>query len=534
MNRIIRKFLGGLLTALGIFALPLTAWAEVTILHTNDVHCGVAQNLNIAQVAQYKHDLMKQNPNVLLVDAGDAIQGEPLGSLSEGAAIIRIMNSVGYDFVIPGNHEYDFGMTRFLELAPQQTCGYYSCNFLDKRTGKPVLPSYKIFTMDGKKIAFVGVTTPETLVSSTPIFFQNEDGQFIYTFCEDEDGTNLYAHIQAAVDAARAEGAQCVVLVGHLGTNGAISVWSSGAVAAHTTGINAIIDGHSHEQYSRVDKNKNGEDVVVAQTGTKLATVGKLTIHDDGTITSELVRKLPPPDPAVKAIVEEELAKVDEILGQPVGEAEIDFVTDIDGVRRVRCGETNLGDFVTDALRAAMHTDVALLNGGSFRAPILKGTVTYKSLATTFPFSNTLVVRSVSGAQLLDALELGAMNYPEENGGFMHVSGLTYTIDARIPSSVKLNAQGGFVEVTGERRVKDVMVDGEPLDLTEDYTVGGTNYIMRNGGNGITMFDGTPILRDANTSDLDAIAEFIQEQGGVVGEGYETPTGEGRITILTE
>ena len=232
--------------------------------------------------------------------------------------------------------------------------------------------------------------------------------------------------------------------------------------------------------------------------------------------------------------MDEELQKVDETLDQPVGRMEVTLETDIDGVRRVRCGETNLGDFVADAVRATLHTDVALVNGGSFRAPIPEGTVTYKSLATTFPFSNTLVVRSVSGAQLLDALELGAMNYPEENGGFMQVSGLTYTIDARIPSSVKLNEQGGFVEVAGERRVKDVMVDGEPLDLTEDYTVSGTAYIMRNGGNGITMFDGTPILRDTNISDLDAIAEFIEEQGGIVGEGYENPTGEGRITILTE
>ena len=177
MNCIIRKRLVGLFTALGLFFLPLTAWAEVVVLHTNDIHCGVAQNLHIAQLAQYKHDLMKKNPNVLLVDAGDAIQGEPLGSLTEGAAIIRIMNSVGYDFAIPGNHEYDFGMTRFLELAPQQKCGYYSCNFLDKRTGNPLLPSYKIFTLDGKKIAFVGVTTPETLISSTPVFFHNDDGK---------------------------------------------------------------------------------------------------------------------------------------------------------------------------------------------------------------------------------------------------------------------------------------------------------------------------------------------------------------------
>ena len=295
MNCIIRKRLVGLFTALGLFFLPLTAWAEVVVLHTNDIHCGVAQNLHIAQLAQYKHDLMKKNPNVLLVDAGDAIQGEPLGSLTEGAAIIRIMNSVGYDFAIPGNHEYDFGMTRFLELAPQQKCGYYSCNFLDKRTGNPLLPSYKIFTLDGKKIAFVGVTTPETLISSTPVFFQNDEGKFIYTFCEDKDGTNLYAHIQAAVDEARAEGAQFVILVGHLGTNGAISAWSSGAVASHTTGINAIIDGHSHEQYSRVDKNKNGEDVIVAQTGTKLATVGKIVIHDDGTLTSSGNCRLPIP-----------------------------------------------------------------------------------------------------------------------------------------------------------------------------------------------------------------------------------------------
>lgn len=532
MKTKIRRLLTGFAAAAFISALPLTVSADAVILHTNDVHCGIVQNIHIAAVTQYKHDLQKENPEVILVDAGDALQGEPLGSISQGAAIIRIMNSADYDFAIPGNHEYDFGMDRFLELAPQLTCGYYSCNFIDKRTNKPVLNTHKLITLDGKKIALIGVTTPETLISSTPKFFQDENGKFIYGFCEDEDGSKLYAQVQKTVDQARNEGAEYVVLVTHLGTNGAVPVWSSGSVAAHTSGINIIIDGHSHEQYTRIDKNKNGEDVLIEQTGTKLATVGKITIHDDGTISGELVKGLTALDPTVKQIADEELAKVNEQLAKPVGTATVDLVTDIDGERRVRNGETNIGDFIADALRSSVHADVALVNGGSFRAPIPTGTITYNTLSTTFPFTNTLVKRSVMGQQLLDALELGAAKYPEESGGFLHVSGLTYTIDARVPSSVESDAQGGFVRVAGEYRVKDVMVNGKPLDLTEDYTVVGTSYIMRNGGNGMTMFEGSPLLLDSSLSDVESIAAYIEEQGGTIGAGYENPTGEGRITII--
>ena len=532
MKTKLKRLLAGLAAGALVSALSLTAWADAVILHTNDVHCGIAQNIHIAAVTQYKHDLQKENPAVILVDAGDALQGEPLGSLTRGAAVVRIMNGAGYDFVIPGNHEFDFGMDRFLELAPQMACGYYSCNFIDKRTNDPVLPTHKNITLDGKKIALIGVTTPETLVSSTPKFFQDENGKFIYGFCEDEDGTKLYAQVQKTVDRARAEGAEYVVLVTHLGTNGAVPVWSSGAVAAHTTGVNVIIDGHSHEQYTRVDKNKVGEDVLIEQTGTKLSTVGKVVIHDDGSISGELVKGLTALDPTVKQIADEELAKVDEQLAKPVGTATLDLVTDIGGERRVRSGETNLGDFVADAFRAFAHADVAFVNGGSFRAPIPSGTITYNTLSTTFPFTNSLVKRSVMGQQILDALELGAAKYPEESGAFLHVSGLTYTIDARVSSSVESNAQGAFIRVAGPYRVKDVMVNGEPLDLTEDYTVVGTSYIMRNGGNGMTMFEDTPLLFDSALSDVESIAAYIEAQGGTIGAGYENPEGQGRITII--
>ena len=532
MKTKLKRLLGSLAAGFLVSALPLTAWADAVILHTNDIHCGIAKNIHIAAVTQYKHDLQKENPEVILVDAGDAIQGEPIGSLSRGAAIIRIMDSADYDFAIPGNHEYDFGMDRYLELAAQLGCGYYSCNFIDKRTGEPVFPTHKHITLDGKKIALIGVTTPETLISSSPKFFQDENGKYIYGFCEDEDGTKLYAQVQKTVDQARAEGAEYVVLVAHLGTTGAVPVWSSGALAAHTSGINVIIDGHSHEQYTRIDKNKDGEDVLVEQTGTKLASVGKIVIHDDGSVSGELVKGLTALDPTVKQVADEEMSKADEQLAKPVGTATVDLVTDIDGVLRVRRGETNIGDFVTDALRASTNADVAIVNGGSFRTPILTGTITYNTLSSTFPFTNTLVKRSVMGQQLLDALELGAAKYPEDSGGFLHVSGLTYTIDARVPSSVERDGQGGFVRVAGEYRVRDVMVNGEPLDLTQDYTVVGTSYIMRNSGNGMTMFDGTPILLDSALSDVETIAAYIEAQGGTIGAGYENPEGQGRITII--
>ena len=175
--------------------------ADLVVLHTNDVHCGVENQLGYAKVAQYKKDLMKNlDDTVQLVDAGDAIQGEPLGSLTRGQAIIDIMNVAGYDFAIPGNHEFDYGMARFLELAPQLNGGYYSCNLIDLRTGKPVFPPYKMVTYDGgKKAAFIGVTTPQTLISSTPRYFQDDKGQFIYGFSEDATGQKLYEQVQKAM-----------------------------------------------------------------------------------------------------------------------------------------------------------------------------------------------------------------------------------------------------------------------------------------------------------------------------------------------
>ena len=298
-------FLAIVLTTVTIMGLPLTggpitalaADKDIVVLYTNDVHCGVDDNIGYAGLALYKKEMQQQTPYVTLVDTGDAIQGAPIGTLSDGGYLIDIMNYVGYDFAVPGNHEFDYGMSRFLELAGKLNCGYYSCNFIDSVTGAPVFAPYKMLTYGATQVAFVGVTTPESFTKSTPAYFQDSQGNYIYSFCEDESGRKLYDQVQASVDAARTAGADYVILAGHLGENGITQKWSSASVIANTTGIDVCIDGHSHETVpSENVKNKNGQNVVLTQTGTKLNHIGKLTISADGSIRTELVSEVPAAD----------------------------------------------------------------------------------------------------------------------------------------------------------------------------------------------------------------------------------------------
>ena len=310
------------------------------------------------------------------------------------------------------------------------------------------------------------------------------------------------------------------------------------SIAENTRGVTAIIDGHSHEQFeSLMAKNKDGKDVLITQTGTKMQTVGKLVIHDDGTMTSTLEKDdtLPAPDPKILKVIEKENKKFEPILKQTVGEALVDLCErdPATGERRVRSQETNMGDFVADAFRAVLNTDVALVNGGSLRNKISKGVFTYQDILTAFPFGNMSSAVEVTGQTILDALELSAMNLPDENGGFLQVSGMSYTIDATIPSTVELDAHGSFVAVRGDRRIKDVIIGGKPLDPEKIYTVGGTTYVLKDGGNGMVMFKGAKLIDDGTLTDADMIMEYVQNHmNAKIGEEYANWQGQGRITII--
>ena len=519
-------------------AAPLFTWAadkEIVILHTNDMHCGINDNLGLATVAQMKKDALQETPYVALVDAGDAVQGAPIGKLSRGEAVVRMMNAAGYDFAIPGNHEFDYGMERFWQLDKQLKNGYYSANFTDLRTKKLALPAYKIMQFGDTKVAFVGATTPGTLISSTPAFFQDGQGNYLYGFNEDETGRKLYKALQKSINAARENGADYVFLVGHLGLNGSIEYWNSESVAANTRGVDAIIDGHSHERIQgKHVKNYVGKDVLITQTGTKLKTVGQIVIGTDGKITSTLIKADGGDNAKVQKVISREIAKYEPLLQQPVGEALVQLRSNDPktGERLVRNNECSLANFVTDAFKKVLGCDVVLVNGGSIRNEIKQGVITYNDLLEAFPFGNMCAVIEVSGQQILEALEMGASHYPDEFGGFCQVAGMEYTINSKIPSTVQLDEKGNFYRIGGIYRVSDVRIGGKPLDINKKYTVGGTTYVLKDGGDGFVMFKGSKLLKDGEKSDVDAIMEYIQKQlDGKIGEQYNNPYGDGRIRI---
>ncbi|HIT34454.1 MAG TPA: bifunctional metallophosphatase/5'-nucleotidase [Candidatus Faecousia intestinigallinarum] len=524
---------------------PAAQGEELVILYTNDVHNAYqrgtednADRMGYAALAAYAKALEAEGSTVVLVDGGDAIQGEAVGTLSKGAYLVDIMNEVGYDIAVPGNHEFDFGMDTFLDLANNKAnYQYVSCNFTDLRTGETVFQPYVVKEFDGVKVAFVGISTPETFTKSTPTYFQDEEGNYIYGFAEGNEGQDLYECVQNAIDQAKLE-ADYVICVGHVGTDPASSPWTSTEIIANTTGMTAFLDGHSHSVINgETVTDKDGNTVVVCSTGTKLTAIGELRLNlADGTATASLVTGLTEDDPDVLAYTNDIAAQFEELLASVVATSELELVVNDPETdeRIVRSQETNLGDLCADAYRSLLGADIGLVNGGGVRDVIHAGDVTYGDIIAVHPFGNVACLVEVNGQQILDALEMAYRLVGEgECGGFLQVSGLTCEVDTSIPSSVVLDDKENFVEVSGDRRVFNVMVNGEPIDPEAAYTVASHNYMLKDGGDGFTMFIGSPVLQDEVMIDNQVLITYIQETlGGVVSaEQYGDPYGEGRIVI---
>ncbi len=505
------------------------ASGDIVILHTNDVHCGYEAYDKLAELAKTAD---------FVVDAGDAIQGGPIGTLSKGEYITEIMNKIGYDAAIPGNHEFDYKVDQIKKIMfDLATFPYVCCNLIDLKTGEPLLDAYTILEAKGKKVAFVGVATPETFYKSTPTYFQDENGNYIYSFCEGNDGKDLYDAVQKAVDSARAEGADYVIVLGHLGIDAESAPWRSTDVAANTKGIDAILDGHSHSVYSETAKNLEGKDVLIQQTGTKLANIGKITIAEDGAISGELV---PTEDLSADAEMTAFIAGVTErfqtLISEVVAKTDVDLTAlDADGNKIVRAQETNLGDLCADAYLNVMEADVAFANGGGVRANIPAGDITYEQILNVHPFGNMACLVEVSGQQILDALEMGYSQLPGYTGGFLQVAGLTCTVNTAIKSPVTRNDKGEFISIEGQRRVSDVMVGGEPIDPKGTYKLASHDYMLKQAGDGYTMFgkDNVKLLRDEVLIDNQVLINYIVGTlNGVVSEEYAEP--QGRINIIND
>ena len=576
------------LAALLVGLTPVVARADeantgIAIIHSNDVHCAGLNTgakaigyAGIAQAAINAQTTFGAN-NVTLVDAGDAIQGQPIGTISKGADLVDIMNTAAYDLAVPGNHEFDYGIPQLQTLAKSAEYPYVSCNVVNTETNTPLFDAYemKTYMVDGNEVdvAYVGITTPTTLTSEAPTIFQDASGKTIWSFYGEDNGQALYSQVQESVDAAKAAGAEYVIAIAHLGKDASSTVpacYTSTAVVANTTGIDGVIDGHTHEIYNVTLPNKDGEMVPVAQCGTQFQAYGQMTITPDEDPGPEDVKSsvvvaadLSAPvdqDATVAQAVAAKQAAVDDELGQTVGTSQVGlclFSANDEGkpwwwVARMR--ETNLGDYVADAYRAYLDADVAFINGGGVRgntqdwiAELSDGTfgkaagsMTYADFISINPYANSLQLVEVSGQDILDALEYSVRNLTpamddetESTGSFLQVSGLTFTANIAIQSPVIENADGGFQSVNPlfTRRVSDVKLStGEALDPNETYQLA-TIPLLLTGD--YTMFEDCTYLRADAGLDSDALVSYLQDElDGTIGSMYSNPAGQGRINLV--
>jgi len=570
---------------------------DVVILYTNDVHTYIDGPLSYDVIAGLKASLEEEYGNVLLVDAGDAVQGTAFGSMDKGATIVKLMNAAGYDLATLGNHEFDYGMEGAMNVIDWAEYPYISCNFFHEENGvkgETVLEASKVFEIGGRKIAFVGVTTPETFTKSTPAYFQDDNGNYIYGIAGGEDGAELYAAVQAAIDAVDAD---IIIGLGHLGDDPSSRPWTSEELLENVTGLDAFIDGHSHSTVSGTDVNGTlltqtgeyfgniGMMIIDGETGeiyTDLVTYeeiletvldddGNAVLDEDGEEVTEVVGyqfvaayELGTEwasDEAVAAIKDAWITEIDTQLGQTIGSTQLTFDNyDADGKRLVRSQETNTGDFAADALyylfdNMGLDVDVAIMNGGGIRNKAVTGELTYKVAKNIHTFGNVACLQTITGQQLLDALEWGARaaGTGEEIGGFLQVAGITYKIDTEWPTSVQMDEKGVWIGgPTAGYRVHSIQVYNketgayEDLDLEANYNLAGYNYTLRDLGDGFNMFSGAVNVLDYVMEDYMVLANYIQGfEGGVIEAAnsplaakfpgmlldYATTNGSGRIVM---
>ena len=595
-----RKLLALVLSLAMILSMASFAVAEeksndVVILYTNDVHTYIDGELAYDVIAAVKQQLQAEYNYVLLVDAGDHVQGTAYGSMDKGETIIKLMNAAKYDVATLGNHEFDYGMEGCIAVREWAEFPYVSCNFYHEENNvrnENVLDSFVAVPCGDVTVALIGITTPESFTKSTPAYFQDETGAYIYGIAGGEDGAALYADVQEAIDEAKEAGATTIIALGHLGDDPSSTPWTSEETIANVCGLNAFIDGHSHSkvEYKEV-ADKDGHTVVLTQTGEYFGRIGALKIDaETGAITTDfieveeivevtknekgedvenvvgynLVSELFPnvkyeSDADVAAIKNDWIAKIDEELGKKIGSTALTFDNYNGDDRLVREQETNTGDFCADALyylfdNMGLDVDVAIMNGGGVRNKAVTGEITFKTAKTIHTFGNVACLQTITGQQLLDALEWGARTAGtgEECGGFLQVAGITYKIDGEYPSSIVADDKGVWVSgPTAGYRVHDVKVYNketkayEALDLNAKYNLAGYNYTLRDLGDGFNMFDGAVNVLDYVMEDYMVLANYVQAfEGGVVEAtnsplaayenylvDYSTVNGSGRIVF---
>ena len=527
---------------------------DIVILHTNDVHCGVQDSIGYDGLMLYKKQLLQKHNNAILVDAGDHIQGGTIGQITSGEAIIDIMNELEYDVVTLGNHEFDYGIEQLETIKNKLNCEYISSNYCYKKNKESIYPPYKIIEKSGKKIGFIGVATPETLTKSYLITLLDDKGELIYDFLTENHNQELYERVQKHIDELQEKKVDYIIILAHMGKGGdSLEEDTSIELLKNLKNVNALIDGHTHLIYSEKTPDKNNNNVILVQTGTKLTNIGVLTIHENGTLSHENIDEVPyDPTLAEQTLnvtrsskiryVDKDMSeflndiydsfsdKLNEVIGKS------DFLINVyknatestdSHTQLSRIGENALCNLVADSMRELGEGDITILNAGTVRADINKGNITYQNVLNVLPYSDDIIVKEITGQTILEALEFGVRNFPEQNARFPQVSHITYKLDTSINSSVVVDENKVFKKLGGENRVYDIKINGEKLDLKKKYTIS-SRYFILNGGDGYSMFANCETIKTSLGVDNEVLLHYIRNNSnGTIPIKYKAA--EGRL-----
>ena len=526
---------------------------DIVIIHTNDVHCGVNNTIGYDGFVLYRNELKQKYKNIITVDIGDSIQGGTLGAISEGTAIIELMNKVGYDISIIGNHEIDYGIPKLLELENNLTSGYICANFCYRKNKTSIFPPYKILEISNKKIAFIGIITPLTFSQTSLSTIKDENGEQIYDLLSGNNGQELYDTIQNYINEVKGKEVDYVILLSHIGMRGT-EEYTTELLASKIEGIDAILDGHTHLIYNTTIKDKNGKDISVSQVGSKLEAIGVLILKGDGTISTEIIEEVPKPnfeigekkiirsdkeiwvDSEMNEFINDIFEEYKEILNQKIGYSDFDLIIKPDDSSDdlFYCGykECTLGNLVSDSVKDAVKADISILNAGALSNNLKKGNITKGNIIDILPWFNSIVIKELPGQVILDALEFGVSKLPKSSTGFPQVSGISFDVNININSPVEIDSDGmftGFIN-NRKRRVSNVKINGEDINANKIYSTSLINF-MALGGDGYTMFIDYDIIYEALVTDTDYLAYYISKVfKGVIPENYKTE--EGRINII--
>ena len=523
---------------------------DIAIIHINDVHCGINDTIGYDGFVLYRDELKKKYKHVLTVDIGDHVQGGILGAITDGEAIIKIMNKVEFNVSIIGNHEFDYGITQLLKLDKSLKNNYICANFCYNKNKSTVFEPYKIIEVGDKKIAFIGVVTPYTFYKSSLSNIKDENGEPIYDLLIDNQGKKLYDTLQNYINEVKdKKDADYVILLAHFGLNGT-EMYTSDILLKNLEGVDAVLDGHTHLVYNTTIKDKNNKFIHINQAGTKLQSIGILIINKDNSIISEIIDKVPEPEDKERSKIikrggEERWVNTEmnefiyniweeykDQLNTFIGKSDFDMIINTGDSHKITCRieECTVGDIVTDALKDAGYADCAILTASAFRSNIYKGDITWGMLINILPYFNSIFVKQLPGRVILDALEAGVSKLPDYSSQFLQVSGINFDVNSTIASPVVTDENGIFVKIEGPRRVSNVKINGKPLDLNKIYDIALSEY-MSNGGNGIyNMFTEYEVFNQSLLSDSDATSFFIKYNlGGIIPEKYKVQ--QGRINV---